>query len=59
MRQRAEDLEAASAATKWLQRSAVETIWREYKAGRVHWSRPWTLVVLAAFEACRRTMATA
>jgi asparagine synthase (glutamine-hydrolysing) len=58
MRQRAEDLEAASASTKWLQRSAVETVWREYKAGRVHWSRPWALVVLAAFEACRRTVAT-
>jgi len=59
MRQRAEDLEAASASTKWLQRSAVEAVWREYKAGRVHWSRPWMLVVLAAFEACRRTVATA
>jgi asparagine synthase (glutamine-hydrolysing) len=59
MRQRAEDLESASTSTKWLQRSAVEAIWREYKAGRVHWSRPWTLVVLAAFDACRKTVATA
>ncbi len=54
MRQRAEDLEAASASTKWLQRTAMEAIWRGYKAGRIHWSRPWTLVVLAAFEACRK-----
>jgi hypothetical protein len=37
----------------------VEAIWRGYKAGRVHWSRPWTLVVLAAFDACRKTVATA
>ncbi len=59
MRQRAEDLESASTSTKWLQRSAVEAIWREYKAGRVHWSRPWTLVVLAAFDACRKTVAPA
>jgi asparagine synthase (glutamine-hydrolysing) len=59
MRQRSADVEAASASTKWLQRSAVEAIWREYKAGQVHWSRPWTLVVLAAFEACRKTVATA
>lgn len=59
MRQRAEDLEAASASTKWLQRGAVEAIWRGYKAGRIHWSRPWTLVVLAAFEAGRKTVATA
>jgi len=59
MRQYAADLEATTTSTKWLQRSAVEAIWREYKAGRVHWSRPWTLVVLAAFAACRKTMATA
>jgi asparagine synthase (glutamine-hydrolysing) len=59
MRQRAEDLESASTATKRLQRSAVEAVWREYKAGRIHWSRPWTLVVMAAFDARRRTVATA
>jgi asparagine synthase (glutamine-hydrolysing) len=59
MRQHADELESASASTKWLQRSAIGAIWREYKAGRVHWSRPWALVVLAAFDASRKTMATA
>ena len=56
MKERAGDLEAASASTNWLERSAVQAVWREYRAGRVHWSRPWTLVVLAAFEACRKTV---
>jgi len=59
MRRRARDLEAASASSTWLQRRAVEGIWEAYRAGRLHWSRPWALVVLAAFEACRKTGAAA
>jgi hypothetical protein len=30
--------EEASVSPKWLQRSAVAAVWREFKAGRVHWS---------------------
>ncbi len=59
MRQRAFDLKAISASSTWLERSAVEAIWEAYRAGRLHWSRPWALVVLAAFEACRKTAAAA
>ena len=59
MRQRAFDLKAISASSTWLEQSAVEAIWEAYRAGRLHWSRPWALVVLAAFEACRKTAAAA
>ena len=54
LRRHGKDLEEACVATKWLQRSAVETVWRQFRAGRVHWSRPWALVALTAFEACRK-----
>ena len=29
-------------------RRAVEAVWEGFRAGRIHWSRPWALVVLAA-----------
>jgi asparagine synthase (glutamine-hydrolysing) len=29
-----------------LRRDAVERVWREFEAGRVHWSRVWALAVL-------------
>jgi asparagine synthase (glutamine-hydrolysing) len=33
-------------AAHWLSRNAVRTIWRDFEAGRVHWSRPWSIVCL-------------
>ena len=54
MRQRADELEAQSLEPKRLDRGAVEAVWRGFAARRVHWSRPWALVVLAALDAARR-----
>ncbi len=59
MRQRAGELEAQTLESKKFERRAVETIWRKFRAGRVHWSRPWALLVLAAFDAARRQRAAA
>jgi len=30
-----------------LERSAVRHCWKEFRAGRLHWSRAWATVVLA------------
>jgi asparagine synthase (glutamine-hydrolysing) len=54
MKQRLEQLREASGSTNWLQRRAAETVWRDYKEGRAHWSRPWALLALTAIEAERR-----
>ena len=34
---------------KLLRPAAVGAVWRQFRAGRVHWSRPWSLLVLAQF----------
>jgi asparagine synthase (glutamine-hydrolysing) len=57
MRQRADELQALSVDQIPLERKAVEGIWREFRAGRVHWSRAWVLVVLASFAANRKNRA--
>ena len=54
MRERAGDLERLCLEDKWLQRPAVEAVWRAFTAGRSHWSRPWALLVLARFGTDRR-----
>lgn len=46
MREGAEELEAGSHERAFLDRKAAKSIWDGFKAGRVHWSRPWALVVL-------------
>mgnify|MGYP005816134877 CR=1 FL=1 len=43
------DLEAELLSTRPgdpLAQPAVEAVWREFLAGRVHWSRPWSLYVV-------------
>lgn len=35
-------------ATGWLRPGAIEQVWREFMAGRVHWSRVWALAALGA-----------
>ena len=50
LRRHAGELEDACVATHWLQHRAVATVWQQFRAGRVHWSRPWALVALAAFQ---------
>ena len=52
--ERAGELEAVSHEGKLAQRDAVEKVWRGFRAGRVHWSRAWALVVLSRFEAARK-----
>ena len=54
MKGRLEQLREASVSSHWLQRRATETVWRDYAAGRAHWSRPWALLALTAIEAERR-----
>jgi asparagine synthase (glutamine-hydrolysing) len=54
LRLRALELEVACFDQKLLQRRAVEAVWREFRAGRLHWSRPWALLVLSRFESVRR-----
>jgi asparagine synthase (glutamine-hydrolysing) len=49
LRERAGELRAASAERSGLERRAVEAVWDRFGAGRVHWSRPWALAVLAGF----------
>src|SRR5262249_52349092 len=54
MRRRASELEAVSLDAKLFERRAVERVWRGFRAGRVHWSRAWALVVLARVRAARK-----
>ena len=35
-----------TAAASWLSGKAVRTIWHDFEAGRIHWSRPWSMVCL-------------
>jgi asparagine synthase (glutamine-hydrolysing) len=51
LRRTADEIEPMSLEGKLLQRKAVERVWAGFKAGRLHWSRPWALVVLAHFDA--------
>jgi asparagine synthase (glutamine-hydrolysing) len=45
MKGRGEDLQAASVEQKFLDRKSVESVWRGFKQGSLHWSRPWALLV--------------
>ncbi|MGH9426553.1 MAG: asparagine synthase-related protein, partial [Terriglobia bacterium] len=47
MKERADDLQVRSLEQKLLDRRAVEDAWKEFKDGRLHWSRPWATAVLA------------
>jgi asparagine synthase (glutamine-hydrolysing) len=57
MRRRAEELAAISLDRTPLAPSPVRAVWRAFKAGRVHWSRPWALLVIAQVLAARRAAA--
>ena len=46
MRQCADELEALSLEQSMLERKAVAAVWREFRAGHVHWSRVWAFIVL-------------
>jgi asparagine synthase (glutamine-hydrolysing) len=36
-----------------LNKAATKEVWRKFKAGRLHWSRPWALTVLGALCSSR------
>ena len=55
MRERADELQALSLDQTLLQPRAVKAVWDAFRVRRLHWSRPWALVVLARFGADRAT----
>lgn len=48
MKRYAGELEEMSEGTDGLEREYVKTLWSGFRAGRLHWSRAWALVVLGA-----------
>lgn len=48
--QRMRDSVRGNESSKYLQMQAVERIWGEHRAGRMHWSRVWSLVALQGWE---------
>jgi asparagine synthase (glutamine-hydrolysing) len=48
MRQHAKTLEDIASGADVLDRRAVRRQWRAFRAGRLHWSRAWALVILGA-----------
>lgn len=48
MRQYADELEPIATRASCVDRDAVRLLWRQFRAGRLHWSRAWALVVLGA-----------
>jgi asparagine synthase (glutamine-hydrolysing) len=57
MRRRAEELTAISLDQTPLAPGPVRDVWRAFEAGRIHWSRPWALLVIAQVLAARRRAA--
>ena len=47
MAAQADELEERAAGGSLLQPAAVHRCWRQFRAGRLHWSRAWATVVLA------------
>jgi asparagine synthase (glutamine-hydrolysing) len=37
------------AAGRWIAADAPDRVWRAWRAGRAHWTRPWSLAVLGHF----------
>jgi asparagine synthase (glutamine-hydrolysing) len=48
MRNHSDAFEERALSGDLLERSAVRGCWKEFRAGRVHWSRAWATVVLAS-----------
>jgi asparagine synthase (glutamine-hydrolysing) len=47
LRQHGKDLEASTKEAQLFDQRVADTVWREFHTGRMHWSRPWALVVLS------------
>jgi asparagine synthase (glutamine-hydrolysing) len=37
------------AADRWITEDAPDRVWQAWRAGRAHWTRPWSLAVLGHF----------
>lgn len=53
LRERPQELRERSLDQHLFRRCEVESVWKAFLAGRVHWSRVWALVVLSELEAKR------
>jgi asparagine synthase (glutamine-hydrolysing) len=49
MKQDGGELEAMALEGTPLEKAAVRDVWADFRAGRLHWSRPWMTVVAARF----------
>jgi len=49
MKKDSADLESMSLSGTPLEKNAVRKVWSYFRAGRSHWSRPWSTVVAARF----------
>jgi asparagine synthase (glutamine-hydrolysing) len=49
MKQSGGELEAMALENTPLEKKAVQEVWKQFHAGRLHWSRPWMTVVAARF----------
>jgi asparagine synthase (glutamine-hydrolysing) len=50
MKQQADTFAEDGSGHSLLNRSATKDVWEKFKAGRLHWSRPWALAVLGAMS---------
>jgi len=48
MKDSADDLESMAVGGDMLNRGAVRSLWKDFRAGHLHWSRAWALTVLGA-----------
>ena len=48
MKQQAEAFAEDGSGHGLLNKAATKDVWRKFKQGRLHWSRPWALAVLGA-----------
>jgi len=48
MKQYGDELEEMSQHGDWVDRDEARGLWKQFRAGRLHWSRAWALTVLGA-----------
>ena len=56
IRQNAGPLEDLALSGSPLKRTAVQRCWEQFRAGKVHWSRAWSTVALAACTSVRKPL---
>jgi len=47
MKERADDLQTKSLEQTCFEKKAVEWVWKRFRQGHLHWSRPWAILVAA------------